>query len=88
MTGDNQEPDEAENGVQWVVSCPRHGARAHLYLEGLKQTDPTLAHCSLEPGEFPPSCDRACMSSFQFHLPKGSGQAEPDLDLEDTVVDD
>ncbi len=82
---ENEAPeDPAAPGAQWVVSCPRHGARAHLYLEGLKASTPDLQHCSLKPGEFPPSCDQACMASFKFQ------SVEPDEpeDMEDTLVDD
>jgi hypothetical protein len=84
MPSENTESDEVPEGVQWAVSCPRHGARAHLYLEGLKADTPELLHCSLQPGDFPPSCNHACMATFKLEPAK---PADDGVDLEDTVAD-
>ena len=73
-------------GMEWAVACPRHGARAHLYLEGLEKTPPDLRHCSLRPGELPPVCSHACLQDI---VPAASDSELDDLeDLEETVVDD
>jgi hypothetical protein len=75
------EGQETEDGVAWVVHCSRHGDRAHVTLKELQEPTPELTHCSLRPDEFPPSCDQACMSAFKFKR-----AADEDTDLEDTVA--
>ena len=62
--------------VDWVVHCARHGARAHLRLEGLEKNPPDLKECSLRPGQLPPQCGQNCLDSLTFLCPgseEGSG---------------
>jgi hypothetical protein len=64
--------DQPLASVAWMVSCPRHGERAHLHLEDLAESRPELLHCSLRPSEFPPTCDQDCMTSFRLTRGEGS----------------